>query len=94
MNVNISQEELKKMLEKAYEAGWSGCLDLKSSFADSCMEKICVSKLNENSNFDVSSYYLSEAYNVVDESFNVVDESLTISIDATAYDSQQQHFVF
>ena len=87
MNVNISQEELKKMLEEAYEAGWRGCLDLKSSFADSCMEKICASKLNENSNFDVRGYYLSEAY-------NVVDEFLTISIDATTYDSQQQQFVF
>lgn len=28
-SINIEEDKLKKMLEEAYEAGWSGCIELK-----------------------------------------------------------------
>jgi len=34
--INLSRDELKSVLESAFEQGWSGCLDMKSE----CVEKI------------------------------------------------------
>jgi hypothetical protein len=92
MNINISEKELKRMFEKAYEAGWHGCLNLKSSFSDNYVEEVFDSKLNKDSDFDVNGYYLNETY-------TVVNGSTITSTDSIAYVNEldspyQQKFVF
>ena len=92
MNINISQKKLKKILEKAYEAGWYGCLNLKSSFSDNYAEEIFDSLSDEIIDFDVNGYYLNEAY-------SMVDVSMTTSTNTLAYANEldspyQQQFVF
>ena len=93
MNINISQKKLKKFLEKSYEAGWHGCLNLKSSFSDNYAEEIFGSLSNEITDFDVNGYYLNEAYSVVDTS--VMTSTTNTLVYANELDSTyQQKFIF
>lgn len=76
--MNISQQDLKFLLEKAFEEGWNGCFDLK----DESVDKIIEDYLEKSSNLGVTIttsfenndsnyyYYCSPNSNTVGLDFN------------------------
>jgi len=55
-SISIQEDILKKILEEAYEAGWSGCIELKSHFVKNIIDELFFShnKLKDVSYCDPS----------------------------------------
>ncbi len=49
--VSVSEQVLKDMFERAYEAGWRGSLDLKDDFVASLMKEVAIYNETKVENF-------------------------------------------
>lgn len=38
--LNITRQKLLELIESAYEQGWSGCLEMKSEYAEQAIHKL------------------------------------------------------
>lgn len=72
--LNLSRDMIKDLIGKAYEEGWSGCLELKSDYVEGVVDKLMREQTPSNSVVTVSA---APSQSISTTSINAISELST-----------------